>query len=359
MSKKKEATAEAIEEFEDLSSVLAGKDSPIPLSIVRNTYDPFKGIPTGSIGLDWALGGKGLPRGQVTLFDGQAGSGKTTLGRVIGVNCVYSGLKTVVIDAEFRWNVETAFKSGMGLPGKDYVLIQPTSQEDAMTVIQYICKRNRTVPPDQKIDYIFLDSLAALVPEVEDNGDMRDQNMGVKARNFSKFFRKGMKDVALSDIAVLFINQLRDNIGPYGGTARPGGKSLEFSPSILAEISKPTAEDWFYATDADKNAKANPVGLMIRGKTRKNSIGPDRRLIQVPVSFQPRLAVDRAAEIVDYGKKFRVLTSKDGGPINSGYHYYKGKEIGASRDKSIAYIEEDVELMEELETTILHLLAES
>lgn len=359
MSKKKDASIEAVEQFEDLSLVLTGKDSPIPLSLVRTVYEPFTGINTGSIGLDWALGGKGLPRSQVTLFDGDAGSGKTTLGRMIGVNCVYSGLKTVIIDAEFRWNVEASFKAGMGLPGKDYILIQPTSQEDALSVIQYICKRNRQAPPDKRIDYLFLDSLAALVPAVEDNGTLEDQQMGVKARLFSKFFRMAMKDIALSGIAILFINQIRDNIGPYGGVARPGGKSLSFYPSILAGISNPTAEDWYYETPEDKAKKINPIGLTIRGKIRKNSIGPTAREINVPVAFQPRLAVDRAAEIVDYGKRLRVLTSKDGGPINSGYHYYQGRLLGESRDKAIVTIEEDIEVMQELEQTISRLLAES
>lgn len=315
---------------------------------ITDKYEPFEGLPTGSLWLDWAFGGgKGLPRGQFTMLTGWEGSGKTSIATLIGAKTVDSKLKVAVANVEYRWDVARAYEAGMGMPGRDYVLFSADTMEDTLNYMNFFAEK-------QHFDLFILDSVAALAPRTEAEGDMDDNTMMLQARKWSQYFRSQAGAVFRSKMAVLMTNQFRTTPVQYGNpNTRTGGNALKFFTSVGVDLERIGADDQLYANNEDKKGKVNPVGAIIVGKTWKNSVAPNFRRFELPVLFSPGLCVDRFAELVDFGKLYGALTAKDGGPIGSGaYHYFKGEMIGESYSKAIEAISKDSVLAEEIETMI-------
>jgi recombination protein RecA len=324
--------------------------------IVTTEYVPFDGLPTGSINLDYAIGnGKGLPRGQVTLLSGDEGSGKTSILLLVGAKTVQEGGKVAVLNYENRWNVEYAWRSGMGMPGKNYFLMTPYSQEDGLNIIVDLAHKG--------FDLCMVDSAAAMPPRAELEGELEDAAMMLQSRVFSKFFRMRMSDIALSTMAVIFTAQHRLSPSQYEPVTVTGGKALKYFSSVHIRMNKPTGDDWeFKASEEDKKSKEkkpkfDPIGLKITGKTGKNTIAPPMREISLNVRFSPGLHVNKPAEIADYGRQFRVLTKEDGGPIAGAAHwYYNGVLLGRKREEALVAIGNDKDLQVELERKILDVM---
>lgn len=336
--------------FDDILKEFADEKTRPGAGIITTEYVPFDGLDTGSINLNWAIGnGRGIPRGQVTLISGAEGSGKTSLLILMGTKTVKDGGKVAVLNYEGRWNVEYAWRSGMGVPGKNYFLISPYSQEDGLNIIVDLAKRG--------FDLCMVDSATAMSPRAEVDGELEDATMMLQSRVFSKFFRMRMSDIALSSMALVFIAQNRMSPNQYEPVTVTGGKALKYFSSVHVKMSGSTADDWEYATEDDKKLKRNPVGLKITGKTGKNSVAPPMREINVRVRFSPGLHVNKPAELVDYGKEHRVLTKEDGGPIAGAAHwYYNGVLLGRKREEALMAIGNDKDLQVELERKILDVM---
>ncbi|MEP7293463.1 MAG: hypothetical protein ABI835_16885, partial [Chloroflexota bacterium] len=203
MAKKKQISAnsdsEVVESAPQLPDfpIFEGLDQLLTIAQgkIFTSYEPFEGLHTGSLSMDWALGnGRGVPRGQFTMFVGPEKSGKTTLAMLIGINTVAEGGKVVVFNLEGRWNVEYAYKSGMGYPGKDYMLIKPDTQEDTFTYMVYFAEKG--------YDLCIVDSVTAMSPRSEfEEAEVEGGFKTVQARNWSTFFRMRMNKISASRTA--------------------------------------------------------------------------------------------------------------------------------------------------------------
>ncbi|MBN8634424.1 MAG: hypothetical protein J0M07_03815 [Anaerolineae bacterium] len=322
-----------------------GKEAPKKVMVPEITvYEPFVGIPTGSLEFDYAISGRGLPRGSVTYISGPKGAGKTALAIMTCVSAIQQRLKVAVLNPEGRWNVAYARDSGMGIPGKDYRLYVPETLEDALNLTDDLIE-------NEQPDVLVIDCVAAMPSRVEHNGTLEDEHMGKEARTWSKYFRNRIRAIARHHTAVLLLNQFRDKIGSYtGGNTRPGGNALDHYCSVGIDLRTP---DYHYDNEADAKARRNPYGMRTSGSSWKNSLCQPQRPIEVELFLVPELSVNKLAEVVAFGKRYRVLTSKEGGPVAGGYHFYEGKPLGASKDETIATLASDLELMRKIEGEIL------
>lgn len=312
---------------------------------VQQIYAPFEGIPTGSLTFDWALGGGiGVPRGQITQFVGEPGSGKTTALVMIGTSAVSQGMKVAVIPTEGRWPQEYAFKSGMGYPGKDYFMGEPLYGEGVCNLLVDLAEKG--------FDLALLDSVTAMSPKEEKDAGMDEQSYAKSAKLFSEFFRKRMYKITNSRMAVIMTNQLRTKIGiMYGNPeSRPGGRALEYYCSVCVDFDRSMMD---YESKADRDARRNPYGMTIRADVYKNSISPPYRPIELPIRFMNGLAIDQAEEIVEFGKQLNIFTGKTGGEISGGSQWwFKGELMGANRQEAKGKVANDPDLMVELTAKI-------
>lgn len=306
-------------------------------------YRPFKGVYTGSLALDWACGnGRGIPRGEITQICGVPGSGKSSLGLIIVITAVSNQQRAAVANVEHRWNVEYAYKSGAGLPGKDYLLGNPMCQEDTLNFMVWCAEHD--------MDVFVLDSAAALSPRQEMEGELEDSAYALQAKIFSQFFRMRMNTISRSKMAIVMINQLRVSMDMYEPIVRPGGKALAFYTSVGVDLKKPPAEDFEYANEADRKAKINPLGFTIKGKTYKNSVAPPFRPVEVAIRFDNGLSVDTAEEVVSFGVQFNVITGKTGG--KPGHYYYGEEKLGENKLAAKVFLYENLDIMKEITRTI-------
>lgn len=303
-------------------------------------FDP--GIESASIALDYAMGGVGVPRGRFTMIEGNTDYGKTTLAMLYGISAVQAGLKVLVINREGRWNIPYAKESGMGLPGQDYLLIYPKDAESSCESIRLAAKR--------KFDVCILESIAALAPAAEINGDFRDANIGVLSRILSKFFRDAVLEVAASGMAVIMTNQLRDKIGVMYGSpdTAPGGRAKDFNASVTIRLQQPIRK-YMYGTKDDKHEVS---GMEIVGKTRK-SFGINHRKVSCEVMFVPGLVVDKPNELMDFGLRLRMYKMGNGEIKESkaGSWVYGDINMGSTNDTK-KYLATNPEVAQDIEMNI-------
>lgn len=321
---------------------------------IKRIYEPFRGVLTGSIALDYVLGGGlGIPRGQITQIDGMPGTGKTTLELLIAITSISEQLKVAVIPTEGRWNQAYAKNSGGGEPGKDYFLGEPNTAEDALNLLVYLAEND--------FDLCIIDSIIGLPTRTQFTNELGEKTYAPLAAVLSDFFKMRINKLRNSNMAVVFSNQLRARIGQMYGDpkGRPGGYALEFYTSVGLHLDEPTAKEFEYPPGSkdDKGKlkdEAEPIGMTITGKTWKNSICSPRRRLELPIRFSGgRLTIDREGELADYGKRFEVLRSKSGTPITGGANWcYQGEVIGASRQETKTYLREHREAALEIESAV-------
>ncbi|MBI1303965.1 MAG: recombinase RecA [Phycisphaera sp.] len=303
-----------------------GKGSIMKLD--GDSLAPIPSIATGALSLDLALGGRGLPRGRIIEIFGPESSGKTTLALTVVANAQKTGGVAAFIDAEHALDPSWAKRIGVNLD--EMLVSQPDTGEQALEICEMLVRSNA-------VDIIVVDSVAALIPKAEIEGEMGDSVVGLQARLMSQAMRKLTGAIAKSECIVIFINQLREKIGVMFGSPETttGGKALKFYASVRIDIRRIGA-----IKDGDRN-----VGNRVRAKVVKNKIAPPFREAEFDIMFTE--GISAAGDLVD-------LASEDGVIEKSGAWFsYKGTRIGQGRENAKAFLKENPTMFAEVRQRVL------
>ena len=284
-------------------------------------------ISTGAINLDAAIGVGGIPRGRITEIYGPESSGKTTLALHIAANAQKMGGVAAFIDAEHALDVEYARKLGVDI---DNLLVsQPDTGEEALEIAEILVRSGA-------VDVIVVDSVAALVPKAEIEGDMGDSHMGLQARLMSQALRKLAGSINRSRTSVVFINQLREKIGVMFGNPETttGGRALKFYSSVRLDLRRigPVKE------------RDEITGSKVRVKVVKNKVAPPFRQAEFDIMFSE--GISHSSLLVDIGAEAGIIDK-------SGAWYSYGKErIGQGRENAKLYLKDHEDVMREIEEKV-------
>ena len=285
-------------------------------------------IGTGSVGLDLALGIGGVPKGRIIEIYGPESSGKTTLTLHIIAECQKAGGVCAFIDAEHALDVKYA--KNLGVNTDDLYVSQPDFGEQALEIVETIARSGA-------VDLIVVDSVAALTPKAEIEGDMGDQHVGLQASLMSQALRKLTGIVHKMNTTVIFINQIRMKIGAMGyGTPETttGGNALKFYASVRLDVRKV----------ATLKQNEEPIGNRVKVKVVKNKVAPPFRQAEFDVMFGEGLS--REGELIDYGVKLDIVDK------SGAWFSYKDKKLGQGRENSKAFLKENPEIADEITKAI-------
>ena len=285
-------------------------------------------ISTGSFSLDRALGIGGLPRGRVVEIYGPESSGKTTLTLQVIAECQKAGGSAAFIDAEHALDPEYA--KALGVDIDELVVSQPDTGEQALEVTD-------TLIQSKSLDVIVIDSVAALVPRAELEGDMGDSHVGLQARLMSQALRKITGNIQKSNTMVIFINQIRMKIGVMFGNPETttGGNALKFYSSVRLDIRRVGA-----IKDGDE-----VVGNETRVKVVKNKVAPPFKVVDFQILYGK--GINRIGEIIEYAVKKDVVEK------SGSWYSYKGEKIGQGLNKATEFLRENSKLLDEIEKASL------
>jgi len=290
-------------------------------------------ISTGCLSLDLALGVGGVPRGRIIEIYGPEASGKTTLAQHVVAEVQRSGGIAAFVDAEHALDPSYATKIGIDI--KELLISQPDSGEQALEIVETLVRSNA-------VDVIVVDSVAALVPQKEIEGDMGDAQMGLQARLMSQALRKLTAIISKSKTTVIFINQIRQKIGVFFGNPETttGGNALKFYSSVRIEVRR--------AAQIKQGEKS--LGNRVKVKIVKNKVAPPFRTCEFDIMYNEGISV--SADLLDLGTSTGVITKS--GNIYS----YNGTKFGAGRENSRRFLMENRKLMPEIRKEILKRLKE-
>ncbi len=285
-------------------------------------------IPTGSFGLDKALGIGGLPKGRVCEIYGPESSGKTTLTLQIIAECQKAGGNAAFIDAEHALDPEYA--KALGVDIDELLLSQPDTGEQALEVTDMLVKSG-------SLDVIVVDSVAALVPRAELEGDMGDSHVGLQARLMSQALRKITGSIQKSNTLVIFINQIRMKIGVMFGSPETttGGNALKFYSSVRLDIRRIGA-----IKDGDE-----VVGNETRVKVVKNKMAPPFKVVEFQILYGK--GINKNAEIIEHAVKKGIIEKA------GAWYSYKGDKIGQGIAKTSEFLKDNPKVLEEIENLVL------
>ncbi|MBI2844151.1 MAG: recombinase RecA [Armatimonadetes bacterium] len=284
-------------------------------------------ISTGSIALDMALGIGGIPRGRIIEIYGQESSGKTTLAYHIVAEAQKAGGTAAFIDAEHA--VDANYAKALGVDIDSLLASQPDTGEEALEIVDALIRSGA-------VDVVVLDSVAALVPKAEIEGEMGDSHVGMQARLMSQAMRKIGGSAAKTNAAVIFINQIREKIGVMFGNPEttPGGRALKFWASIRLEVRR---------IDTVKIGSV-AVGTRVRVKVQKNKVAPPFRQAEFDIMFSK--GISRSGSVLDLATELGLI-SKSGT-----WFTYGDQRLGQGRENAKQFIEDNPELMATLEAAI-------
>ena len=300
-------------------------------SIMRLDDDPTNvppGISTGAISLDLALGGRGIPRGRVVEVYGPESSGKTTLTLHVIASAQKSGGVAAFIDAEHALDPSWARRLGVNL--EDLLVSQPDTGEQALEIVELLVRSNA-------VDVVVVDSVAALIPRAEIEGEMGDAHVGLQARLMSQALRKLTGAINRSRCTVVFINQIREKIGVMFGNPEttPGGRALKFYSSVRLDIRR---------TGSLKEGDT-AVGNRVRAKVVKNKIAPPFRQAEFDIMFNE--GISAAGDLLDLAVETDVVQK-------SGAWFSFGEvRLGQGRENAKTFFNENPDLMEEVKNLVL------
>ena len=285
-------------------------------------------ISTGSLGLDMALGVGGIPRGRVVEIYGPESSGKTTLSMHCIAEAQKKGGLAAIIDAEHAFDKSYAEK--LGIDTENLLISQPDNGEQALEITEHLIRSGA-------IDIIVIDSVAALVPRAELEGEMGDSKMGLQARLMSQALRKLTGAINKSGCCCIFINQLREKIGVMFGNPETttGGNALKFYASVRLDIRR---------IGQIKESADNILGNRTRVKVVKNKVAPPFKVVEFDIMYGR--GISKSGEIIDIGVELDVIKKA------GSWFSYNGNKLGQGRDTVKQLVEDNPELMEELETKI-------
>lgn len=284
-------------------------------------------IPSGSLTLDLALGIGGYPKGRIIEIYGPESSGKTTLTLHAIAECQKQGGKAAFIDAEHA--IDPVYAKNLGVDVDELILSQPDSGEQGLEIAEMLVRSG-------VIDLVVVDSVAALVPQVELDGEMSDQNMGLQARLMSKALRKLSGIMNKTSCTVIFINQLREKIGVMFGNPETttGGRALKFYSSVRIEIRR----------SEQIKISGDVVGNKANIKVVKNKVAPPFKTTQVDIIYGKGISHD--GEVLDLAIQYDIIEK------SGAWYAYKGEKIGQGRENAKAYLNDHPEIMEEVETQV-------
>lgn len=285
-------------------------------------------ISTGSLGLDIALGIGGIPRGRVTEIYGPESSGKTTLTMHAIAEAQKKGGLAAFIDAEHAF--DKAYAEKLGIDTENLLISQPDNGEQALEIAEHLIRSGA-------IDIIVIDSVAALVPKGELEGEMGESKMGLQARLMSQALRKLTGTISKTGCACIFINQLREKIGVMFGNPETttGGNALKFYASVRLDIRR---------IGQIKESADDITGNRTRVKVVKNKMAPPFKVIEFDIMYGR--GISKSGEIVDIGVELNVIQK------SGSWFSYNGNKLGQGRDAVKQLIEDNPELLEELENKI-------
>lgn len=285
-------------------------------------------ISTGALALDLALGIGGLPRGRVVEIYGPESSGKTTVCLHVIANAQKAGGICAIIDAEHA--LDPSYAARIGVKIGDLLVSQPDCGEDALNIAETLIRSN-------SVDVLVIDSVAALVPRAEIEGQMGDSHMGLQARLMSQALRKITGAISKSRTCVIFTNQIRQKIGIVYGNPETttGGNALKFYSSIRMDIRK---------TSTIKDSKGEEVGSKVRVKVVKNKLAPPFKVAEFDIEFAE--GISRAGSVIDVAVDMGVVEKK------GSWISLNGEQLGQGRDQVKDLIHNDKELESKLLTAI-------
>lgn len=289
---------------------------------------PIDGIPTGALSLDIALGGYGIPRGRILEVFGPESSGKTTLNLHIVANVQKMGGVAAFIDAEHALDPSWARKIGVKLD--ELLVSQPDTGEQALEICELLVRSNA-------VDLIVIDSVAALIPKAEIEGDMGDSHVGLQARLMSQALRKLTGAINRSKCTVIFINQIREKIGVMFGNPEttPGGRALKFYSSVRIDVRR---------TGSIKDGEV-AVGNRTRTRVVKNKIAPPFRDAEFDIMFDSGISYE--GDLIDLASMCGVVEK------SGAWYNYKTTRLGQGRENAKAFLKENPDLAKEIRTGVL------
>lgn len=313
-----------------------GKGSIMKLS--DNKVLDVPTISTGSLGLDMALGVGGIPKGRVIEVYGPEASGKTTLAMHCIAEAQKKGGLAAIIDAEHAFDKTYAEK--LGIDTENLLISQPDNGEQALEIAEHLIRSGA-------IDIIVIDSVAALVPRSELEGEMGDSKMGLQARLMSQALRKLTGAINKTGCSCIFINQLREKIGVMFGNPETttGGNALKFYASVRLDIRR---------IGQIKESADNILGNRTRVKVVKNKVAPPFKVVEFDIMYGR--GISKSGEIIDIGVELDVIKK------SGSWFSYNDNKLGQGRDAVKQLVEDNPELMEELEAKIkakIHGVAEA
>jgi len=284
-------------------------------------------IPTGAPSLDIALGIGGVPRGRIIEIYGPESSGKTTLTLHIVANAQKAGGSAAFIDAEHALDPQYAKKIGVNL--EDLLISQPDNGEQALDIVEALVKSNA-------VDVIVVDSVAALTPQAEIEGEMGDSHMGRQARLMSQALRKLTAIGAKSNVTIIFINQIRMKIGVVFGNPETttGGNALKFYASVRIEVRRA----------AQIKQGDQIVGNRVKAKVVKNKVAPPFQATEFDIMYNE--GISKEGDLIDTGVKFEVVT-KTGNSFSFGEI-----KLGVGREKAKTFLRESPKVYKEIEKAL-------
>jgi len=299
-------------------------------SIMRMGEKPRQVIPvvsTGSLGLDVALGVGGLPRGRIVEIFGPESSGKTTLTLSVIAQAQKDGLTCAFVDAEHA--LDPIYAEKLGVQVDDLIVSQPDTGEQALEIVDTLIRSNA-------VDVIIVDSVAALTPKAEIEGEMGDSHVGLQARLLSQAMRKITGSINQANCLVVFINQIRMKIGVMFGNPETttGGNALKFYASVRLDIRR---------TGAVKSGE-EVVGNETRVKVVKNKVSPPFKEAEFQIMYGK--GIYHMGEVVDLGVKLGLIEK------SGAWYAYKGSKIGQGRANAAQYLEENTTIAKEVEGEI-------
>ena len=332
MAQKKVTDIKEVDKSKQLDSALGqierqfGSGTVMRMGEKRNEKIPA--IPTGSLGLDIALGIGGLPRGGIVEIYGPESSGKTTLTLEVIAQCQKMGGTAAFIDAEHA--LDPIYAGKLGVNVDELLVSQPDTGEQALEVADIMVASGG-------IDILVIDSVAALVPKAEIEGEMGDHHVGLQARLMSQALRKITGNVQKSDTLVIFINQIRHKIGVMFGSPETtaGGNALKFYSSVRMDIRRIGT-----VKDGDE-----AVGNETRVKVVKNKVSPPFKQAEFQILYNK--GINRLGELIDKGADLDIIEKA------GAWYSYNGEKIGQGKANSIEFLEQNPKLLKTIEKQVI------